>query len=72
MLSAESFFALNFLTGQEVNHYSDRSTSEALITDYFNEGQSDDENNPGMKVTQSIIINTRNYSKMHIKLIVDY
>ena len=38
--------ALNFLTGKGVNYYPDgcnRSAMEALITDYFNEGPSDDE-----------------------------
>ena len=47
MSSAEKILsALSFLTGKKVNHYPDgwdRSTIEALITDYFNEGHSDDE-----------------------------
>ena len=45
--------ALNFLTGEEVNHYPDGcdgSAIEALISDYFNEApasddESDDESN---------------------------
>jgi len=45
--SAEKFkFALNFLTGERVNYYPDGcdgSIIEALITDYFDEGTSDDE-----------------------------
>ena len=47
MSSAERVLsALNFLTGEGVNHYPDDcdgSAIEALITDYFNEGHSDDE-----------------------------
>ena len=38
--------ALNFLIGEGVNHYPegcDASTIEVLITDYFNEGLSNDE-----------------------------
>jgi len=38
--------ALNFLTGEGVNYYPhdcDSSAVEALITDYFNDGPSDDE-----------------------------
>ena len=47
MSSAERVLsALSFLTGEGVNHYPDgcdASDIEALITDYFNEGPSDDE-----------------------------
>ena len=50
--------ALNFLIGEGVNHYPDGcdgSVIKALITDYFNEGQSDDESGDksttGMKVS---------------------
>ena len=49
MSSAERVLsALNFLTGEGVNHYPDGcdgSAIEALITDYFNEGHSEDESN---------------------------
>ena len=49
MSSAERVLsALSFLTGEGVNHYPDgcdSSAIEALITDYFNEGPSDDESN---------------------------
>jgi len=34
---------LNFLMGQGVNYYPNESEVEALITDYFNEGPSDDD-----------------------------
>ena len=47
MSSAERVLsALIFLTGEGVNHFPDGcdgSAIEALITDYFNEGQSDDD-----------------------------
>ena len=47
MMSAERVIsALNFLTSEGVNHCPDgchASDIEALITDYFNEGPSDDE-----------------------------
>ena len=49
MLSAERVpSALNFLTHEGVNYYPDgcyRCTIEALIFDYLNECQSNDENN---------------------------
>ena len=38
--------ALNFLTGESVNYYPDNCDEneiKALITDYFNEGPSDDD-----------------------------
>ena len=44
--TARVLSALNFLTGEGVNYFPegcDGSAIEALITDYFNEGQSDDE-----------------------------
>ena len=48
MSSAERVLsALSFLTGEGVNHYPDgcgSSAIEALITDYFNEGPSDESN----------------------------
>ena len=47
MSSAERVLsALSFLTGEGVNQYPDgcdSSATEAFITDYFNEGPSDDE-----------------------------
>ena len=47
MSSAEQVLsALNFLTGEGANHYPDGDDAynlEALISDYFNEGPSDDE-----------------------------
>ena len=46
------------------------SWCEALISDYLNEGESDDENNhrnKGKIIT--ITINTRNHSKMHINVL---
>ena len=58
--------AINFLTGEGVSHYPDScdgSTIEALISEYLNKVQSDDENshrNEGKAIT--IKINTRNHS----------
>ena len=47
MSSAERVLsALHFLTGEGVNHFPDGcdgNTIEVHITDYFNEGQSDDD-----------------------------
>jgi len=43
--TARVLSVLNFLTGEGVNYFPegcDGSAIEALITDYFNEGQSDD------------------------------
>ena len=62
---------LNLLTGEGMNHYPDscgRSATEALISDYFKEVQSDDENNhrsEGKAI--NIKINTRNHSKTTCK-----
>ena len=46
MSTARVLSALNFLTGEGVNYYPDncdRKEIEALITDYFNEDPSDDD-----------------------------
>jgi len=46
MSTARVLSALNFLTGEGVNYYHegcDGSAIEALITDYFNESPSDDD-----------------------------
>ena len=65
---------LYFLTGKGMNHYPhscDRSTIKALISDYFNEVQSDDKNNHRNEGKVIIIkINTRNHLKTRIKHIV--
>ena len=51
-------FALNFLTAEGVNHFPDGcdGTVEALITDYFIEGQGDDESNDENNRNESKII----------------
>ena len=62
--------AVNFLTGDRVNHYPDGSAIEVLIIDYFNECHSDDENNYRNEGKTIKIEKTRSHSKTCIKLIV--